>query len=62
MTFKFFCLIEIWITWSQKELAKPQAQIFDPQIYILESEITDLRDYLCSYYLEIWISYTTEIS
>ncbi len=31
MQWKFMCLTQIWITWSQKEKARPQSQI--PNIY-----------------------------
>ncbi len=53
---KFICLIEIWITWSQKELAKPQFLIL--KIYPLEKEITNSRDHFWSSNLELWISCT----
>jgi hypothetical protein len=43
---------EVWITWSQKELAKPNSE---SQIYILEKEITDSRVHLYSSNLEMKI-------
>jgi hypothetical protein len=45
---KFICLVEIRITWSQKELVKPQLK---SQIYPLEKEIKNSKDHLCS---SIW--------
>ncbi len=46
----FICLVEIWIAWSQKELAKPQSQIRN---ICLEKEMTISRDHLCCSNMEI---------
>jgi hypothetical protein len=46
---KFICLIKIWITWSQKKLAKPYPKF---QLYTSEKEITKSRGNLSSSNLE----------
>ncbi len=52
------CLIENWITWSQKELAKPQSQIPNIQ-YILEKETINARD--SRPYADSWMAASTAV-
>ncbi len=53
MYWKFISLNEILITWSQKDLAKPQSQI--QNIYFKKGKIKNSRGHLCSSNMEIRI-------
>jgi hypothetical protein len=65
---KFIYLIKVWITWSQKKLAKPQSQIeikikgaiFVVQIWKYEAPVLYFHNCGCKYvvpYADSWISF-----